>query len=324
MSSSNQFLEKISNYLFVIFIIVLTVIGIIGNSFAIYILTRPKFIKLPIFRYFFATEVVASMSLVSMWTWNAVVWLNWNVTDYFCKFFEYLLHTGYDLYPWINVVNSLDRLMSVKFPNKYLFRNKLKYQLLAIAAILIASILVNIPSFLHYETSNVSVCGIADDFIGIQIFSANLIISNIAPLLIMILTSSLTTYYLIKEKKKIRQESNRKSFIRELKFFKCVVSVDLWFFICYLPWSILNLLKYVFRSQNKVYDFWRVLQAFCVILVMVQTTCNFFVYYIFNKSFKNYFYTIISPHFDKLIVLKIKVATFFKKTNQVAPQCTNF
>ena len=46
---------------------VLSLAGIIGNTFNFYILSRPKFLKESMFRYFMANEIFGSICLIFMW-----------------------------------------------------------------------------------------------------------------------------------------------------------------------------------------------------------------------------------------------------------------
>ena len=97
-------LKIIDKYLTQIGSTVLTIIAIVGNSFVFYILTRPKFLKESVFRYFLVSEVTATLTLVSLWMYNIPTILGWNVPLVYCQSLVYVLYTLYKFYPWVTLL----------------------------------------------------------------------------------------------------------------------------------------------------------------------------------------------------------------------------
>ena len=98
--------------------IVLSVIGIFGDSMVFYIMTRPKFLKESIFRYFIVSEIFSSFQLVLSWFYtlrHIPLLSSFFFNTYLCKIFIYFLFTCYQCYPWISVLNSIDQLLSLKY-----------------------------------------------------------------------------------------------------------------------------------------------------------------------------------------------------------------
>jgi hypothetical protein len=126
----DQTYVTVGNYIRQIGLILFTIVGILGNLVVFYILTRPKFLKETIFRYFIASEIVGSLNLIFSWLLILPILLKWDAPVAYCKISYYLLYFTYSTYPWISVVNSIDRYLSIKYLSKFQFRKETKYQIL--------------------------------------------------------------------------------------------------------------------------------------------------------------------------------------------------
>jgi hypothetical protein len=97
LSIADKYIKKIGSVL-------LTLIAIIGNSLVFYILTRPKFLKESIFRYFLVSEIAATLSLVILWMYSIPSLIEWNVPIDYCRLMVYMFYTLYKFYPWVNIL----------------------------------------------------------------------------------------------------------------------------------------------------------------------------------------------------------------------------
>jgi hypothetical protein len=88
--------------------VLLTSIALIGNSLVFYILTRPKFLKESIFRYFLVSEIVATLTLVILWMYSIPPLIEWNVPIDYCRMMVYMFYTLYKFYPWVNILLNYD------------------------------------------------------------------------------------------------------------------------------------------------------------------------------------------------------------------------
>ena len=273
----------------------MTIIGLIGNPIVIYILTKPKFRKIPIFRYFLATELVDVFSLFFLWIWYLPTYFKWQTPVIFCKVMNFTFFITYDFYPWISVLNSIDRLLCVKYPNKFKFRLKLKYQLLALSCIIVTLFFVNIPYFYYanyFLQANQTVCGIESNYIAFYASISSVSISNIIPFILMTISTLVISHHLIAHKKRLLQ--NKANFKKELAFVKSIVIMDIWLFLCFLPLNVVNFTKLVYSLNGTVDEFWQLLHDLTIFLIVLQTCCNFFVYILCNKLFRNYFISMFS------------------------------
>ena len=152
--------------------------------------------------------------------------------------------------------------------------------------------LINVPNFIFDELSNVTLCSINDVEIGFYVYLANLIISTIIPFFIMFLSTCIILHCLITQRRRLQR--NNTNYRREKDFAKSVLSMDLWFLICYTPYCIFCFLRYtqVYNDVNND-DLWRLAFNSTAILAIVETSCNFFIYYFCNALFKEYFLSMI-------------------------------
>ena len=138
--------------------------------------------------------------------------------------------------------------------------------------------IINIPHVLVDDTSNLIMCSISDIEKGFYIYLSNLIISSLLPSSIMIFCTCFTVHYLVTKKRRTNQTIP--NYNREIQFVKSVLTMDLWFFICYTPFCIITFLHYtrVYEIVNNE-DLWKLLFDSCVILSSIETSFNFFIYY---------------------------------------------
>ena len=122
----------------------LSIIGIVGNSITLYVLTRPNFIKEPMFRYLIINTLIGSIGIFFIWVQSLPVIFNWSVNDTYCKIYIYLCTIGYDSFPWVNAINSIDRLLSLKYPHKFIFRKKFRNQALVLSSIFLIAIVTDV------------------------------------------------------------------------------------------------------------------------------------------------------------------------------------
>ena len=189
------------SYITTVTSILLTVIGFIGNSISIHILTRPVFIKVPMFRYFLFCEIKNLIYFVYMWTWYVPNRFEWMIPSMFCKLWEYIGYVMYTMLSWVSVLNSIDRLLSFKYSDKYDFRKKFKYQALAVATILLLSMITNVPFYLYFVVTNSTICHIQDQEAVFYIYLVNSFISNIIPFIIMTVSTILILKHLVSKKR---------------------------------------------------------------------------------------------------------------------------
>jgi hypothetical protein len=287
LKMNDSVLKTFDKYFVQISSLLLTIIAIIGNSLVFYILTRPKFIKESVFRYFIASEIVASVKVIVLWIYSIPNFINWKVTDMYCKLFMWIVFVSYDLYPWVSVINSIDRFVSLKYPSRFVWRKQIKFQSLTIISIIIFLVLINSIRFFFSIPSPISVCQLATAEIGFYVNLANMLISSVVPFLIMLISAFLIVYHLISQKLKLQQ--NAQNYSREKIFIRSTLVMNFWFLICYSPFCITLFLQYVLDFNNIDPNVWKLILDSTIILSFCETSCNFFIHFSCNKLFRNYF-----------------------------------
>ena len=202
---------------------VLTIIGIVGNIFVIYILTRPKFYKESLFRYFLVSNLICILIIVLVIVYSLIQFLKLNVSILFCQVYTFLTYFAYCFYSWVSVVNSIDRLLTLKYPRRFSWFQKFKYQALTLTIIATILILINIPRAVYVRKSDKIMCAIKDNQIGFMLNLVNLIISNILPFFIMLLSTCILLHYFISHKFRLNQLIV--NYKREREFVKNVIFI---------------------------------------------------------------------------------------------------
>jgi hypothetical protein len=169
-----SFWKEINNTFYLIVSIILTLVGLIGNSITFYISSRPKMRNIPLFRYLMASMVNDFFVLLTMWTWTFPnvfysVSINCKVFNFFGILFNNC--TGY-----IIVLSLIDQFLSVKYPLKFHFRKKLKYQLLALIIIFMVLAILDVPYIADYNIyfyDNESTCKTVNAHVNFYISIVN-------------------------------------------------------------------------------------------------------------------------------------------------------
>jgi hypothetical protein len=275
--------ENIYKYFIAIVPLVLITIGIFGNSIVFYILTRPKLIKETVYRYFIVTEIVDALNLTLVLIWFIAEVFKIITGVLACKILQSFAYLLFDLYPWISTLNSIDRLLSIKYRSKFELRKQLKFQALAVGSICVVLVFTNIPIPIYFSLNNETICLIIDKDAGFQIYLGKILTSQVLPFFIKISSTITAVEVLLKAKRQVLSNNFR----REIQFLKNVIIMDVWFLICYMPIFVVNLLRY--KYSINYYEYWNMLHSGLGMLPMLQSSCNIFVFLFCNKRFRDEF-----------------------------------
>ena len=264
--------------------ICLTVIGLFGNLLATFIFSRKKFTEIAMFRYLISVNICNMINLLFVWPLNYPDLFKMTTNLISCKLIMYLSTLFYSLNPWLLLSCSLDRMLLVLYPHKFHFRKHLKYQLLEIIVFMIFMILTNIPIYVYFDliqSSNSTSCGYTDIIpITLDIYVS--LVSVIIPSILMILSTSMVGYRLVKKKTLLQRKKER--YNKDKKLIFALIAIDLFYFICNLPYSVF-LLYYDFFHLNPFimpgYNFFNNLTT-------VYNAFSFFTYFLSNSLVRNY------------------------------------
>ena len=112
----------------------------------------------------------------------------------------------------------------------------------------------------------------------------------LAPFFIMFLSTVMILHFMITQKRRLQH--NLINYKREKDLAKSVLTIDLWFLLCYSPFIFSVLYRYFYKNPSD-YENLRIWLILCQTLVVVEICFNFFVYLICNKQFRNYFLSMI-------------------------------
>ena len=122
LTGSTMSPSKLEAYYFnLVTAILFTVFALIGNCLVIFVLTKPKFLEVPLFRYLIVATIVETISVSFIWASGFPNVFGINSYDINCKMYVYLSFVFLQFGPWINVLGSIDRYLSVKHPTKFYF-----------------------------------------------------------------------------------------------------------------------------------------------------------------------------------------------------------
>lgn len=131
---------QIFNHLFNYLLLNVILLGLVGNFFVFKIFTFTKLKKCPISIYFRAIAIFDSIMFIESVLYYAGVNFDFKVNDsseFFCRYKIYFFFATGTISPWIMIVVSIDRFLSIAFPKRFLFMHRSRTQLILISAVVI-------------------------------------------------------------------------------------------------------------------------------------------------------------------------------------------
>jgi hypothetical protein len=284
-------LKQITNSFNLITGSIMTFIGIIGNSLVIYILAHKQFRKIPMFRYFIVSAIVQILRIFLFWPYdveNAFITI---LSTFACQICSFLVNHLRNYIAWIEVVISIDRYVSIMHPHSFHFRDKLKFQILILISIFLMSSAAYSPYYIYSGLYNntpednvvYTYCNIIDSVAGVWVPFYDLIISTGLPFIIMLFTTCRVGIYLVKNKKNIKSK-------KEMKLFKILLGMNMFFFFFYLQWLIFQLVYQLTPPQPLyIQQRFQIAYVLSVFLNSIYCAVTFFVHYFCNSQFRKYF-----------------------------------
>lgn len=302
-----KFQSKFHFYFNVTSAIIITVIGFLGNSLIIYLLSQEEFRRVTLFRFYIMSAISDSIYVFFIWPFNFQNAFGMNKNKFACRLYQYLQYLFYHLCSWIVVLTSIDRYVSVLHPRKFTLQNKLKYQLSAILIIFFVLALIDIPNYkffdVYLDASNETVCDTLDQLNGLYLNIMNGILAAVIPFIIMIWCTYVISRYYISQKIQLKK-TNQKLFKKEEKFARIMLIMDAIFLVLNMPFSIQVIIFNILTIK-------KIDAASSKFLIYDLTDAMTFIF----SSFRIFFYIA----FNK--VIRIQVFKLFHKriSNTVVP-----
>jgi hypothetical protein len=284
--------------------IIFIVIGLISNPFVLYILTRKKFLKESIFRYFIITVTIDSMNLVGYCLLAFPIIFQLRPSVLFCQIIEYIGFVLLSFESFINTLNSFDRLFSVKYLRNFLWRKKFKYQAFLVILLFIIASLCNVPYIIYFYDSDHTTCGIISEFKNssfVYYYSAIVTFTLFIPFTIQFFNTIINVHHMIKNKQRLNE--TQRNFKREKQYFKNVFIMDFWFFVCYLPMNTLQIIRKKLAIDNVAYVWMQDVYNVFGFLALVKASSNILIFLFCNSLFRQYFMSIFHCCKKKIVVI---------------------
>ena len=295
---TNETKELIITVLVFILPVVL-IMGSIGNVFSFIIFSRDKFRKTSFSLYF---RVLAfSDSFTLLYIINDIPNVLYgqdlqNKSYFWCKTFRYWLYSIAPVSGWLLVVISLDRMLSIIRPNKFLFLKKKQTQATICCVNLAFNLIFYIPLIVYKDyqaQENLNSSNSTEIIFKCVNLEEEKIVdwldlfnSTILPFLIMAISTSVTVTKLFKSRSKTTAEAkpNTKLKQRDTKFAITSVALNLFFFVFNLPVCVLYLLADFIYIEDVDY-----VLIFCVTLITYYLNFGvvFYVNLVTNSMFRS-------------------------------------
>ena len=283
-NSKNEFNMDSARLVFVsIAIIICFSVGGLSNIVSIIIFNNKEFKKQETTFFIKATLIFNLLILL----YSPIMYLApvWVITRLNCTIYAGLMFIITEIKAWIQAMGSLDRLISVVKPQKYLFKNKLIFQISLIASICFIIILLMVPGIIFFtttKTQNFTICSFDPNVKWVLIYVQldYFLLRTIFPCFIMIVSSCIVSWKIYKNKTQLLPNADRK---REINFFKSLIAYDLFVLVFQIPCIV-----QMFLSANANY-FNTIEYSIFYTVSLISNVLLFIIFIIFNKIYRKLF-----------------------------------
>ena len=225
-------------YFRVITSIAFMIINFFGNTTTIVIFSKAKFRNQTMARYIIVESLCGFLSTIFLFLVFCGGYFNiWKVSPDTCKYVVLPKMFCNQVVSWMIGYCSLDRLLLVTYPNKFLFRKNIKFQILHIVGSVVFIFSCEVAFLLKYSVKSrgSNVCDFPDDVDVITFILSRIIftlLGVIIPFGTMIVCTILIIYVLSKSK------ANALSKMRDTKkneLAKSLVFMDIFYLLCNAP-----------------------------------------------------------------------------------------
>ena len=267
-------------------------IGLIGNLLSIIVFSRKTFRNNSISTYCIALSIVECLTLVQFI--NDISYLKYKVylmnqSEVFCKIVYTNSISTSSIQPWIIVVFSVDKLLSMRTRSIDILKKKwFQWSLVAAIFLFHIAFYIYVPILLKlgeifpgYFICDLSTMGFFNIYMII-----NMLDSIAIPFIIMLVSSILTIRKLFKSRISIERSgklgTERRS--RDHKYAISSIIFNAMFIVLKLPTSII-FTSFAFSSYYNMY-----LYSISVLLFHLNLSLSFFIHFMTNSLFRREFW----------------------------------
>jgi hypothetical protein len=267
-------------------------IGFIGHIVSIIVFLRKPFRKNSISTYCIALAIVECLALLRFAQNIALIAFNINslsdLSDELCKLFPYFITLLSSIQPFIMVVFSIDKLLSMRTRSFPILKKKwFQWSLVAASVIFNAAIYIYFPILLKRReiAPGRYLCDVSAMSVFTIFMTEVLLETFILPFMILIITSVLTTRQLYKSRHLIERVGNvskdRKS--RDAKYAITSVTLNIMFIVLKLPFLFFYFLNAYFLYYSVYF------LTIAAYLFYLYASLGFFVHLATNTIFRQSF-----------------------------------
>ena len=273
---------------------IITIVGLLGNSVVLFILSRKKFRHISMFRYYFVSVVFDSIRILTLMPHNLADLFRINVYSIVFKLANYTSNVIALFVSFINIIASVDRYVNTVHHHKYKIHRRIKFQVVILSAALVLSFGIEFP-LLFFEdkvliTNYTSMCESVNPLISFAIDMSQSVFLTMIPFMTNLVLNCLTGCQLIKKKICLK----RGTFKKEKKLFKMLVSIEIFLFLCYFAWFAYVITNDVFNLVNIASDSMPIIHDIAEFIYYMYPAGYFFVFLASSKKFRKYFKSIFN------------------------------
>jgi hypothetical protein len=301
-----NYLNSLSQQISYYFTITFPFVGIVLNSFSIYIFTRPALNKTNMGLLYLMQNVflVVYLLLLVFVLRSFVLGYNAVTVNFTCSVATFLRRYLVVSADWISTFITFDRFKSVCYPNRLMFLSKKRNILKCVFLMLFILILLNIQNFLFFIETKTSFNNVTFQSIisaNCITFPFNAVFSDIfvsvqrtiLPIIIMIIFDIFILLKLWRKKQTLNRGQGAKK--SELQYTLTVICINMTYIFFNMPTTVAFILNSIVTNlrQNGLIEISIVgvaslnfFQTFSANLAIAFYTLSFFFHIIFNHLFR--------------------------------------
>ena len=225
--------------------IAVTVTSLIGNTIVLYVLSRPKFWKMMMYKYMFMATFFDTLNALTIWINNYPNFFLMNELTLSCQLCVTISNITGAYSSWINVIASVSNFIMVTFPAKYEKLNKKIVQLIICLVLFVILCLMNIPNFIYYSALPGYGCVIIKNWLILTVFQCIYII--MLPGFLMIIFTCLI-YYGLKKSSAMRSKLKKHK-----KLLNVLFTINIYFLLTNTPQIVLIFILLYTNIQFSYY-----------------------------------------------------------------------
>lgn len=285
-----EIIEGIHYYMNIVCVCLFMSIGIITNIIVIAVNLSDEKMRSQAMNIYFSAQSVSDIIIIVCYLFQCIPDII-PMSSIYCKLLMFIVFVAYTFTGFITSVVSIDRLLSSYYPTRFLFKNKLKFQVIFIilsAFIVALACSTNYFSFDLINSDGVNstiYCGHPNVLFGLINDVFMVIISGVIPILIMFFSTILLGIKIRTLRKKLNNNVNSKT----VRFMRIIFILNIYFLVTQVPVCVAFIVSNYFISKDLSSQFYRFLYDISNAISLCYNSFSMFVDLIINRMFRKRF-----------------------------------